>query len=131
MKELLAAGYDEEQILVYFERSYGEFVRLRPPLRGVNWLVWLAPVAGLLAGGAAVRWALRSSRGGGKAKDATGGGLRPELDALVSDAPGPDTLPEDERLAVHVRRVRELAYGWPNGLSPAARERAASTTHRS
>ena len=24
------AGYDEEQILTYFERSYGEFVRLEP-----------------------------------------------------------------------------------------------------
>ena len=30
--------------------SYGEFVRLQPPLRGVNWLVWLAPVLGLLLG---------------------------------------------------------------------------------
>ncbi len=41
VREMLAAGYDQEQILAYFEHSYGEFVRLQPPLRGVNWLVWL------------------------------------------------------------------------------------------
>ena len=29
VRELVAAGYDQEQILAYFERSYGEFVRLR------------------------------------------------------------------------------------------------------
>ena len=32
VKDLAAAGYDQEQILAYFERSYGEFVRLKPPL---------------------------------------------------------------------------------------------------
>ncbi len=50
VRELLAAGYDEEQILAYFERSYGEFVRLEPPRRGINWLVWLAPPLALWAG---------------------------------------------------------------------------------
>ncbi|MFL5389578.1 MAG: cytochrome c-type biogenesis protein CcmH, partial [Myxococcales bacterium] len=34
VRDKLAAGYDQEQILADFERSYGEFVRLRPPLRG-------------------------------------------------------------------------------------------------
>ncbi len=42
-RDLIAEGYTEDQILSYFERSYGEFVLLRPPLRGINWLVWLAP----------------------------------------------------------------------------------------
>jgi cytochrome c-type biogenesis protein CcmH len=108
VKEMLGAGYDQEQILSYFENSYGEFVRLQPPLRGVNWLVWLAPLLGLLAGGAVVGWALRSPA---RAVDT---GRAPE------DLPGPDTLPDDPVLARHVRRVRELAYGWPDGRSPAA-----------
>ena len=64
VKDLLAAGYDQEQILAYFERSYGEFVRLKPPLRGVNWLVWLAPLAGLLLGAMVIAWALRAPRRG-------------------------------------------------------------------
>src|SRR6185295_5186397 len=62
VRELLAAGYDQDQVLAYYERSYGEFVRLQPSLHGVNWLVWLAPVAGLLLGGAVIAWALRAPR---------------------------------------------------------------------
>lgn len=51
VRDLLAEGYSGDQVLAYFEKSYGEFVRLQPPLRGFNWLVWLAPMAALIAGG--------------------------------------------------------------------------------
>jgi cytochrome c-type biogenesis protein CcmH len=115
VKDLLARGYDQEQILAYFERSYGEFVRLQPPLRGVNWLVWLAPVAGLLFGGAVVWWALRGPRG------APAG---PAVGAPAEDLPGPDTVPDDPDLAPFVLRVRERAYGWPGGVSPRGRPAA-------
>jgi cytochrome c-type biogenesis protein CcmH len=107
VRELLAQGYDQEQILAYFERSYGEFVRLEPPLRGVNWLVWLGPLAALLAGGAVVAGVLRSRR--------RTAGAAPE-----APLPGPDTVPDDPELAGYVRRVRELAYGWPGGRPPGA-----------
>jgi cytochrome c-type biogenesis protein CcmH len=111
VRSLLAAGYEEDQILAYFERSYGEFVRLRPPLRGVNWLVWLGPLFGLLAGGAVVFAALRRS----------GASAAPAVSSTGSTAaplPGRDTLPDDPRLAAAVLRVREEAYGWPGGKSP-------------
>ncbi len=104
VKDLLARGYDQEQILVYFEHSYGEFVRLEPPLRGVNWLVWLGPVMALAAGAAVVAWTLRSRRRA--------------AEEPLAPLPGPDTLPDDPKLARHVRRVRELAYGWPHGRPP-------------
>jgi cytochrome c-type biogenesis protein CcmH len=67
---MLAAGYDQEQILAYFEHSYGEFVRLQPPLRGVNWLVWLGPLLALAAGGFFVTRALsaRRTRRAGRAR---------------------------------------------------------------
>jgi cytochrome c-type biogenesis protein CcmH len=48
--ELLARGYTEEQILKYFELSYGQFVLLRPKFDGVNRLVWLLPVGAMLLG---------------------------------------------------------------------------------
>jgi cytochrome c-type biogenesis protein CcmH len=109
VREKLAAGYDQEQILADFERSYGEFVRLQPPMRGVNWLVWFGPAGVLLAGGAMVAWALRRSQ-------------RPkEPLQRDSDLPSRDTLPADPRLAAAVRRVRMLAYGWPDGISPKER----------
>lgn len=53
-RDLLAAGYTEEQVLRYFETSYGEFILLAPKKEGFNWLVWLAPLLALLAGGALV-----------------------------------------------------------------------------
>jgi cytochrome c-type biogenesis protein CcmH len=107
VREKLAAGYDQEQILNHFERSYGEFVRLRPPLRGANWVVWLGPAAFLLAGGAVIAFALRKP-GGGIAK-------APPTPILVATR---GALPDDPRLADAVRRVRALAYGWPDGVPP-------------
>ena len=100
VRELVAAGYDEDQVLRYFERSYGEFVRLEPPLRGVNWLVWGAPVAGLLLGALVVAWALR------KPRTETGG-------AAATSEQG-----DDPELQPYLLRVRELAYGGPRGLPP-------------
>jgi cytochrome c-type biogenesis protein CcmH len=110
--EMVAAGYDQDQILDYFERSYGEFVRLRPPLRGVNWVVWAAPILGLVAGIGVVTWTLRArGRAGTPPSKEPGAG---------EDATLPDihTLPDDPRLAAHVLKVRELAYGWPGGVAP-------------
>ena len=101
VRELVALGYDREQILAYFEHSYGEFVRLEPPLRGVNWLVWLGPILALAAGAFFVARALGARRGAAAAETAP--------------LPGPATLPDDPELARYVRRVRELAYGWPDG----------------
>jgi cytochrome c-type biogenesis protein CcmH len=115
VREKLAAGYDQEQILEHFERSYGEFVRLEPPMRGVNWLVWLGPLAGLLGGGVAVAWALKRS---GRFATSSGAAERDAGAPSLSDLPARDTLPNDARLAAAVRRVRNLAYGWSGGLPP-------------
>jgi len=109
VREKLAAGYDREQILAHFERSYGEFVRLEPRMRGVNLLVWLGPLAVLIGGGAVVTWLLKRPRPpAGSAQVVDGAG----------SSPSRDTLPDDARLAAAVRRVRELAYGWPGGIPP-------------
>jgi cytochrome c-type biogenesis protein CcmH len=50
VRELLARGYSQEQILAYFERSYGQFVLLKPKFQGVSALVWLLPIAALIFG---------------------------------------------------------------------------------
>ena len=50
VRELLARGYTEEQILEYFERSYGQFVLLRPKFEGVTAAIWVIPILALLAG---------------------------------------------------------------------------------
>jgi cytochrome c-type biogenesis protein CcmH len=50
VRDLVAKGYSEEQVMSYFERSYGEFVRLEPPLRGLNVMLWVLPGLVLLGG---------------------------------------------------------------------------------
>jgi cytochrome c-type biogenesis protein CcmH len=102
VRELLAAGYEEEQILAYFERSYGEFVRLEPARRGINWLVWIAPPLALLGGLVLVRKTL------GRRLTA----------APPADVPARGALPADPALARNVLRIREQAYGWPGGVPP-------------
>lgn len=111
VKELLAAGFDDEQVLAYFEASYGEFVRLKPAFRGVNRVVWLAPLGGLVLGLAVVVFALRR-------KAAAAPTVTPSAPDTHED---PYALPDDPRLAAYVLRVRELAYGWPGGVNPKAR----------
>jgi cytochrome c-type biogenesis protein CcmH len=119
VRDMLAAGYDQEQVLNYFERSYGGFVRLEPKWDRY-WLVWLAPLAGLLLGGVIVVRALRVPRSPATARpDAPPAAPDPAADG-GDDLPGRDTLPDDADLARYVRRVRELAYGWPDGEPPRA-----------
>jgi len=52
--ELLSRGFTQEQILAYFERSYGQFVLLKPKYKGVTSLVWTLPLLLLLIGGGIV-----------------------------------------------------------------------------
>jgi cytochrome c-type biogenesis protein CcmH len=120
VRELVAAGFDEDQVLSYFEASYGEFVRLEPPLRGVNWLVWLAPALGLVAGLGIVTWVLRGAApASAGTSPASVAAPPPGTPASVPDgALALDPLPDDPALARAILRVREIAYGWPGGTRP-------------
>ena len=53
IREQLAQGRSDGEVLEFFEQRYGAFVRYDPPLRPVTWLLWGAPFA-LLALGLAV-----------------------------------------------------------------------------
>lgn len=91
VRELLARGYTEEQILKYFELSYGQFVLLRPKFEGVTAAVWLLPVMGLILGVVIVIVSLRKL------------GRRP----LPATSEGPLLTESDLYLA----RVRSLVLG--------------------
>lgn len=62
LQELLAAGYTAEQSMTYFEKSYGEFIRLEPKVEGFNWFVYVAPALALLVGIVLVALRLRSPK---------------------------------------------------------------------
>lgn len=58
----LAAGQSPDEIRAWFAGRYGPWVLLSPPRRGLSWLVWLLPVAGLLAGAVFATWFARRRR---------------------------------------------------------------------
>lgn len=87
VRELLARGYTREQILAYFETSYGQFVLEKPKFQGVAILVWLLPIAALIFGAVVVM---------SKAKQ------------LEQEPPASAAAKADEPVDPYIARVREL-----------------------
>lgn len=96
VRELLARGYTEEQILKYFELSYGQFVLLKPKFEGVTSMVWLLPVFALLIGGTIVFFTLRRLEKGPSST--------PSLPPTANQQPPTESDP-------YLARVRELVSG--------------------
>ena len=53
VRELMAAGNSEDEILQYMTDRYGEYILFSPPVKPVTWLLWAAPVLLVLIGGTA------------------------------------------------------------------------------
>ena len=66
IRQKLAEGWTDEQIREYFAQQYGDRVLAAPPARGLNWLVYLLPPLGLLAGVFIVLRVLRGGRRAGR-----------------------------------------------------------------
>lgn len=105
VRELLSRGYTEDQILDYFERSYGQFVLLEPKRSGFNWVVWLAPIAALFIGGWIIVSAIRNLRAGPVAR------TEAPAETTVANAGNAPAPPADEEVDPYLAKVRELAYG--------------------
>lgn len=67
----LAAGVSEEQIKQEFVAQYGPVVLGEPPREGLNWLIWILPVAALIGGGI---WLFLTLRGWTRAPAAASAG---------------------------------------------------------
>lgn len=53
VRELIAAGRSDREILQYMTDRYGEYILYSPPVKPATWLLWAAPVLLVLIGGAA------------------------------------------------------------------------------
>ena len=62
LRERLAAGQSEQEILDYFVSVYGKSVLAEPPKEGFTLVIWLVPPLALALGGAAVVAAVRAMR---------------------------------------------------------------------
>ncbi len=88
VRDLLARGYTEDQVLRYFEQAYGEFIRLEPRARGFNLVVWLAPGLGLLVGVGLLAARLRGRRAAAPAAVAADDDLAPYLERVRREVAG-------------------------------------------
>jgi cytochrome c-type biogenesis protein CcmH len=94
VRERIAAGDSDAQVIDFLVARYGEFVLLRPRLNSHTWLLWLLPPLALAGGGLAL-WAhsRRRSRSGA-AEDQSLFKLTADeearLERLIAAEPSPD-----------------------------------------
>jgi len=54
IQEQLDDGRSRAEIIAFFQSSYGDWILLEPPARGIFLIVWAAPILALLAAAAAL-----------------------------------------------------------------------------
>lgn len=59
IRELIAKGMTDQEIIDYLVARYGDFVRYRPPVKPHTMLLWAGPGLLLLGGLGGLWWALR------------------------------------------------------------------------
>ena len=86
IRERLAAGQSEQEIIAYFVSVYGDSVLAAPPREGFGLVAWLVPPLALIIGGIAVLYALR----------------------VLRKSPAPDTGPEVPTGEAELERYLQL-----------------------
>ena len=62
VRERVTAGDNEDQVQAYLVARYGDWVLLKPPLKGRTIFLWFAPLAFLLLGAAGLALYLKRSK---------------------------------------------------------------------
>jgi cytochrome c-type biogenesis protein CcmH len=94
VRERIAAGDSDAQVLDFLVARYGEFVLLKPRLEPHTLLLWLLPPLALAGGGLALwmhgrRRARSAAAGEGSTVELTAE-EEARLERLIADAPSPD-----------------------------------------
>jgi cytochrome c-type biogenesis protein CcmH len=94
VRERIASGDSDAQVIDFLVARYGEFVLLKPRLNAHTWLLWLLPPLAFAGGGLAL-WVLGRRRSGSSAvKDESLFRLTADeearLEALISGKTGPE-----------------------------------------
>jgi len=82
VRERLAAGDSDQEVIGYIVARYGEFVLFDPPKSGANLILWIAGPAMLILGLAVMATLYR--RGGRAAEGGAGDGLTDEESARLA-----------------------------------------------
>ena len=62
VREQLARGASEQEVLDYMVARYGDFVLYRPPVKPTTWLLWFGPFGILICSLLFLRWKLQQRR---------------------------------------------------------------------
>ena len=93
VRERIAAGYSDAQVIDFLVARYGEFVLLKPRVEGRTLPLWLLTPAVLLGGGAGL-WLYYRRRSRGAVQDevlfALSADEEERLEKLIADEPVPD-----------------------------------------
>lgn len=58
VREKLAQGMTNQQVIDYMVQRYGDFVLYRPPLKSTTWLLWFGPLLLIICGLCMLGWRL-------------------------------------------------------------------------
>ena len=94
VRERIAAGDSDQQVLDFLVARYGEFVLLKPRFNPHTLLLWLTPPLGLLLGGFALwrfnRRRASTANGGGLSDTALSADEQARLERLLAAESAPD-----------------------------------------
>jgi cytochrome c-type biogenesis protein CcmH len=94
VRERIAGGDSDSQVIDFLVARYGEFVLLKPRLNPHTWLLWLLPPLALIGGGLALWIHSRRRSGSAAAEDPSRFKLTAEeearLERLIAAEPSPD-----------------------------------------
>jgi cytochrome c-type biogenesis protein CcmH len=85
VREQVAAGRSDEEVIAFLVQRYGDFVLYEPPFKATTALLWIGPFALLLAAGAILIAVLRRRRNAPEAL-----ALGPEEKRVLERVLGPD-----------------------------------------
>ena len=103
IREKLAAGQSDREIIEYFADVYGERVRATPSTQDLSLVVWILPLVGIVVGAVYLVWLLQRWLARG-AEDESAPAPISLPDDESADEPG-----EDDYRARLERELRELA----------------------
>jgi cytochrome c-type biogenesis protein CcmH len=85
VREQVAAGRSDDEVIEFLVQRYGDFVRYEPPFKGTTVLLWIGPFALLAAAAGILLLTLRRRRSAPEAPV-----LGPDEKRLVERVLGPD-----------------------------------------
>jgi len=62
VRERIAAGDSDAQVIDFLVARYGDFILMEPPLQADTYVLWLAPFVVLLGAGGVAFWAIRRAK---------------------------------------------------------------------